>query len=407
MKKAKYIVLSFVLSIFLAYVTNISSIPSYTILFEGEKLDLPTVLGINIYKESDIPIASKINNNQIKLSKIENYHVSLLNTIPLKTIEVSIIPKTEVIPIGTTVGLKLHTNGVLVVGMSEVKNAKNENIKPYENTKIKEGDMIIEVNGTPINCTNDLIEIVNSCEGNNINIKYRRDEEIYSEEILPVQTTSKEYKLGLWVRDTAAGIGTISFYEPSTKSFAALGHGIQDIDTEKLINIANGEITTSNIISISKGEKGIPGEIRGSLVGQSSIGTISKNTRLGIYGTINNIGELGIENEEPIEIALREEIEEDKAKLICNLENNQKKEYEIEIQKINLKNNSDNKSMIVKVIDKELLEKTGGIIQGMSGSPIIQNGKLIGALTHVLISDPTKGYAVFADMMIKQMREVD
>lgn len=407
MKKIKFVILIILLSICLAYITNINAIPESIILFEGERLNLSTIAGITINKKDELPTATTVSSSEVEYAKTENYEVSFLNKFTLKNVEASVIPKTKVIPVGTTVGLKLHTNGVLVVGMSEVKGINNEKSKPYENTKIKEGDMIVEVNGIAITCTNDLIQTVNSSEGENISIKYKRDEEIYSEEIIPVKTSSTEYKLGLWVRDTAAGIGTISFYDPESKSFAALGHGILDIDTEELISIANGEITTANIISIAKGEKGSPGEIRGSLIGQSSIGTISKNTKLGIYGTLNNASVLNVGSESAIEIALREEIKEGKATLICSLENNQKKEYEIEIQKIYVNNNTDNKSMVVKITDEELLNKTGGIIQGMSGCPIIQNGKLVGALTHVLVSDPTKGYAVFADLMVKQMREVE
>ena len=274
--------------------------------------------------------------------------------------------------------------------MSEIKNINNEAIKPYEETNIKEGDVIVEVNGTPITSTNDLIQTVNLSNGEDIDIKYLRDEEVYIEEVTPAKTGETEYKLGLWVRDTAAGIGTISFYDPETKKFAALGHGILDVDTKNLISIANGEITTANIISIAKGEKGIPGEIRGSLIGQTTIGSIAKNTVLGIYGTINNSGMLDTRNQEAVEVALREEIEIGKATLICSLENNKKEEYEIEIQKIFVNNNNDNKSMVIKITDKKLLEKTGGIIQGMSGSPILQNGKLVGCLTHVLVSEPSK-----------------
>lgn len=407
MNKIKVVILIILLSIFLAYISNINAIPESIILFEGEKLNLVTIAGITINKKEKMPIAKTISSSNVEYAKTEKYEVSFLNKFTIKNVEASVIPKTKVVPVGTTVGLKLHTNGVLVVGMSEVKGINNEKSRPYEDTKIKEGDMIIEVNGTAITCTNDLIQTVNSSEGENIRIKYKRNEEIYLEEILPVQTSSTEYKLGLWVRDTAAGIGTISFYEPESKSFAALGHGILDIDTEELISISNGEITTANIISIEKGEKGSPGEIRGSLIGQSTIGMISKNTKLGIYGTINNTSVLNIGSENAVEIALREEIKEGKATLICSLENNQKKEYEIEIQKIYINNNTDNKSMVVKITDEELLNKTGGIIQGMSGSPIMQNGKLVGALTHVLVSEPTKGYAVFGDLMVKQMREVE
>ena len=231
--------------------------------------------------------------------------------------------------------------------------------------------------------------------GGSIDIKSIQDKGTEVVIRVPTKTSETEYKLGLWVRDTAAGIGTISFYDPESKKFAALGHGIMDIDTKDLISIANGEITTANIVSIAKGEKGIPGEIRGSLIGQTTIGSIAKNTSLGIYGVINNSTLLNVSSNDAVEIALREEIKTGKAKVICMLENNKKKEYEIEIQKIYTNNNTDNKSMVVKITDKELLEKTGGIIQGMSGSPIIQNGKLIGCLTHVLVSDPTKRICSF------------
>lgn len=390
MKKIKTILFALILTIILAYVTNITNIPKSIILFEGENLNISTIKGITIDKQEEIPISSNINNKEVEYSKTEKYEVSILDKIKIKTIEANIIPKTTVIPIGSTIGLKLHTNGVLVVGMSEIKNINNEKAKPYENSKIKEGDMIVEVNGTSITSTEDLIETVNLSKGNNISIKYVRNEEIYTEEIKPTQTSTTEYKLGLWVRDTAAGIGTISFYEPSTKNFAALGHGILDIDTKNLISIQKGEVTTANIISIEKGEKGIPGEIRGSLIGQTTIGSIVKNTALGIYGVINNTGLLDISKSEEVEVALRDEIKEGKATILCTLENNKKEEYEVEIQKIYKNNNTDNKSMVVKITDEKLIEKTGGIIQGMSGSPILQNGKLIGALTHVLVSEPTK-----------------
>lgn len=396
MKKIKHIIFTIILCILLAYVTNINAIPKSVILFEGENFNFPSILGISIKKQESMQASSNINKEEdIEYAKKENYEVSLLDSITIKTVEANVIPKTKVIPVGSTVGLKLHTNGVLVVGMSEIKDINNTKTKPYENTEIKEGDMIIEVNGTPITSTNDLIKTVNQSEGNNVNIKYIRDEEVLNDEIKPTKTSETEYKLGLWVRDTAAGIGTISFYDPESKKFAALGHGIMDIDTKDLISIANGEITTANIVSIAKGEKGIPGEIRGSLIGQTTIGSIAKNTSLGIYGVINNSTLLNVSSNDAVEIALREEIKTGKAKVICMLENNKKKEYEIEIQKIYTNNNTDNKSMVVKITDKELLEKTGGIIQGMSGSPIIQNGKLIGCLTHVLVSDPTKRICSF------------
>ena len=200
-----------------------------------------------------------------------------------------------------------------------------------------------------------------------------------------------------------AGVGTVTFYEPSTKSFAALGHGIVDIDTEELINIASGEFVTTKILNIKKGESGNPGRIQGTIDNQENIGIISKNTRFGIYGKVDDTHNLNIDYTKEMEVALRSEIQKGKATILCSLDNENVKEYEIEIEKIYVNNNYDNKSMLIKITDQELLEKTGGIIQGMSGSPIIQNGKFVGAITNVLVNNPEEGYAVFGDIMLKQM----
>ncbi len=202
-----------------------------------------------------------------------------------------------------------------------------------------------------------------------------------------------------------AGVGTVTFYEPSTKSFAALGHGIVDIDTEELINIASGEFVTTKILNITKGESGNPGRIQGTIDNQENIGIISKNTRFGIYGKVDDTHNLNIDYTKEMEVALRSEIQKGKATILCSLDNEKVKEYEIEIEKIYVNNNYDNKSMLIKITDQELLEKTGGIIQGMSGSPIIQNGKFVGAITNVLVNNPEEGYAVFGDIMLKQMME--
>lgn len=200
------------------------------------------------------------------------------------------------------------------------------------------------------------------------------------------------------------GVGTATFYEPSTGMFASLGHGITDIDTGDLITISNGELVTTNIISVQKGEKGKPGELKGSIESSKTIGDVSKNTSFGIFGKITNKSNLKISEQEK-EVATREEIKTGKAQIICEIEDGKKEHYDIEIQKVYTSNNRDNKSMLIKVTDKKLLEKTGGIIQGMSGSPIIQNNKFVGAVTHVLVNDPTSGYGVFADIMLKQMKE--
>ena len=365
MKKLKISILLIILTIALIYASNINSIPGNIILFEGEKLNLNMLIGMSIKTEDEYEaIQTSSENNNSNAVKREIYNIELLNTIPIKTVTANIIPKTEVIPIGTTIGLKLYTDGVLVVGMSEIEDINNEYVKPYEESNIKEGDRIVEINDNAITCTADLIENVNKSNGNTVKIKYVNSDNVYNtDEVKPAKVSNSQYKLGLWVRDAAAGVGTITFYEPSTKNFGALGHGIVDIDTGELIDIANGELTTANVISLVKGEKGNPGEIKGSLNNQNNIGDIAKNTKLGIYGKITNVASLGIGNEAKVPVALRDEIQEGKAKIICSLDNGKREEYEIEIERIFKNNNDDNKSMIIKVTDEKLLEKTGGIIQ--------------------------------------------
>ena len=200
-------------------------------------------------------------------------------------------------------------------------------------------------------------------------------------------------------------MGTLTFYEPESNMFCALGHGITDVDTQQIIKLAKGELVTTNIIAITKGKKGTPGELKGSIEYGESLGNVYKNSALGIYGNLTNINKLNVGN--PIDVALRNEVKEGEAEIICELENGKKENYKIKIEKLFTSNNSDNKSMIIKITDERLLEKTGGIIQGMSGSPIIQDGKFVGAVTHVLVNNPEMGYGVFADMLIKEMKDSD
>ena len=414
MKKIRAIFLISILLILLVYVSNITSIPDNIILFQGEKFNLKTVFGLSFSTKYDNNTKDGYDVLQISTSaqEEEGYNgkvrlsLNLFGKIPVKTIDVNIIENTKVVALGDIVGLKLYTNGVLVVGMSEISGIDNNKYKPYEKTGIREGDMIVKVNKAIVTCTADLLKTINEAEDNEVSLSYVRDGNLEQTSITPVKAEDNSYKIGLWVRDTAAGVGTVSFYEPSTGIFAALGHGILDIDTEKLLDISTGDFVTTNIVSIKKGEKGSPGKIQGSIDNQKVIGEIYKNTELGVYGALKNISALSINTNNTIDVALRDEIEIGKANIICTLENDQKEEYEVEIQKIYKNNTWDNKSMVIKVTDKSLIDKTGGIIQGMSGSPIIQNGKLVGVLTHVLVSDPCMGYGVFADMMIKQMREV-
>ena len=358
MKKIKRAIFILILLIILAYTTNITAIPNNIIIFQGEELNLGTTFGLYLKEKENktVQTSSTVANQNIVSKKIVT--IRLFNLFDIKDLEINTIPETTVIPLGNLVGLKLYTNGVLVVGKSEINGQK-----PYANTGIEEGDIIVEINQKEITCTSDLIETVNDSNGEDLKIKYVRDGIEYTASMEAIRAEDNKYKLGLWVRDGAAGIGTITYYEPSSQNFAALGHGIVDIDTEKLIKISNGEVVTTRISSIVKGKEGVPGEIRGSIVNSKTIGTVGQNTEFGIYGKIANTAQFNTSDLKELQVAKRDEIKQGKAKILLEMEGGERKEYDIEITKIYKNNNSNNKSMLIKVTDQELLNLTGGIIQ--------------------------------------------
>lgn len=361
----KIIVIILLLVIY-SYVVYFQSIPDNIVIFAGESINLKTMLGLKANLTDRDKVIETISSNQTNIindAGKKTVKLSLFENIFVKNVDVDVLPRTTVIPVGSIAGIKLYTSGVLVVGMSEIQGVDNKKYRPYENTGIEEGDTIISVNNDKIETTEELIKKVNACDGKELEIQYVHDERTLECSIKPVKTSSTEYKLGLWVRDSAAGVGTVTFYEPSTQSFGALGHGITDIDTEQLIDIASGEFVTTKILNVVKGESGTPGRIQGTLDNQKNIGTIYKNTKFGIYGKVENLSSLNIDTSKEIELALRNEIKTGKAKIMCSLENGKIEEYEIEIEKIYKENNYDNKSMLIKITDERLLQKTGGIIQ--------------------------------------------
>lgn len=409
--KPKKILIAFLLCFLLivyVYICAVNAIPKKIMLFKGEKINVKTIFGISLENndldfETILTSSEAINKQETGTTK---YIVKLFGIFDVKDVDVSVIERIKVIPIGQVSGIKLYTSGVLVVGMSEIKGEDNLKYRPYENLGIQEGDTIVQVNNRSVIDTKDLIDVVNHSKGESINIKYVRNEEIQECNIKPVKISNTEYKLGLWVRDSAAGIGTMTYIEPKTNKFAALGHGITDIDTGNVLSISKGQLITTKIVSLIKGTNGNPGRIQGSINEQSKIGKIEKNSIFGIYGTIEDITKVNPYNNQAIDVATRSEIQLGDATILCSIDGKKIEEYRIQIDKIYINNDYNNKSMLIKVTDEELLKKTGGIIQGMSGSPVIQNGKFIGAITNVLINDPTKGYVVFGDLMVKEMKSV-
>ena len=394
MKKIKIVITILFLLIIYMYISNVTLILKQIVLLEGENYKIRTLLGIDVIQTSAV-VSENGNTSQVNLNMFGN---------TVKQINVTRLENVEVIPVGKIIGLKLYTNGVLIVGMSEIENVNHQKERPYENLNIQEGDTILKVNDLEIQTIENLQKEINKSDGKNIDLTIlKEDGTIETSNIKPVKVSNTEYKLGLWVKDAATGVGTLTYYEPNSKSFAALGHGITDSDTDKLIDIDSGNIVTSKIVSIQKGEQGKPGEIRGSIINQPTIGKVYKNTEFGIYGELTNLSNIKFNYSNKLKVALRGEIQEGNAKVLCSVDGNETEEYNIKIEKIYKDNNEDNKSMLIEVTDKNLINKTGGIIRGLSGAPIIQNGKFIGAITNVLVNSPTKGYAIFGDIMIKNM----
>ena len=379
-KNVRRVCLVLTLLVLYTYVVSIQNLPNNIVIFEGEKVSLNTLFGVSLNIKNDNGIVQTVSNNEgktINETGRQKIAVNLFNNVEVKNLNVDVIPKTTVIPVGNIAGLKLYTQGVLVVGMTEIEGMDNKKYKPFQNTGIEEGDRIISVNESNVTTVEELTKQINQSNGSKIQLQYMHEEETRECSITPVQTSKTEYKLGLWVRDSAAGVGTVTFYEPSTKMFAALGHGITDIDTGELISISSGTFITSRILNITKGQSGNPGKIQGSIEEGSKIGEIYKNTKFGVYGKVENLSALNIDASKEMQIAMRDEIQIGKATILCSLDNKTSKEYQIEIEKIYLDNDYDNKSMKIRITDPELIEKTGGIIQGMSGAAIIQNGKFI------------------------------
>lgn len=319
--------------------------------------------------------------------------------IPLKTVSVNILPQTKVITCGKVVGVVMKTEGIMVLGTGSVKNEEGKVTKPSEGI-IKTGDIIVSCNGAAVTEKEELKNAVTETEGNALNLQVRRNDNLLDLKIMPVQNEYGEFKIGAWVRDSTQGLGTVTFIEPKSGEFAALGHGVYDVDTKELIPVAEGVVTLSELSGVKKGESGEPGEIIGMLDKENIIGEVSTNTTSGIFGTMNDSGIKDLQGEE-LEIGLMQDVTEGSAVIRSDVIGGEVKDYTINIESISRFGTSADKGMVIRVTDDRLINETGGIIQGMSGSPIIQNGKLIGAVTHVFVNDAKKGYGIFIENMMK------
>ncbi len=320
--------------------------------------------------------------------------------VGLKEVSVRVVKRERVIPGGIPVGIYLETSGVYVVGIDAVQTSDGFYAEPAGQA-VQPGDYILAVNGRKISDKKELIACVQANQTGIMILKLRRNEEEIQVRVHAVESEDQDYKLGIWVKDDVQGIGTLTYLTQDYR-FGALGHGITDTDTGELLEIADGSLYETKILNIVKGERGTPGELSGVITYANRFrkGSILKNTRVGIFGQ----ADAGLAKEltgTPVEVAFRQEIRTGPA-VIRSSVSGELKDYEIQIQEVRFNESNENKGMIFKVTDPELINLTGGVIQGMSGSPILQDGRLIGAVTHVFVNDPTKGYAGFAENMLEK-----
>jgi len=335
--------------------------------------------------------------NNSKVSPVEN-DIKLLGIIPVKTTSIIQSKPKKVSVSGESFGIKLYTDGVIIVGVRDVETDKGK-CNPAKEAGLEKGDIIIEINGKKVYSADSVTDILNDNNGNDYKITIKRNGN-YKEFLLKPAYSSSQgcYKVGLWVRDSTAGVGTITYYDKSNNTVSALGHPITDVDTNEIMPILDGEAVRATVTKIYKSKAGEAGSLCCEFT-NDIIGTLKKNCQSGIYGKYT----CTLKNTYEYEVASPNEIVRGPVQILCTIDSGKAKFYNAQISRISYRENKKGKNMVVKITDDRLLEKTGGIVQGMSGSPIIQNGKLVGALTHVIVDSPEKGYAIFAQDMVDEL----
>ena len=302
-----------------------------------------------------------------------------------------------VIPIGRAVGIKLFSDGVMVVGLSDVE-TQGGSESPARQCGLQEGDIITHINNTEVDSIEEVQTVLQDLSGATMSIRAVRGEKQVQMTAQAVQCSADgAYKLGAWIRDSMAGIGTVTFYDPDTGVFGALGHGINDVDTTLLMPLQSGSIMYAEVTDVKRGQSGAPGELHGTFQVSQDMGSLYANTDSGVFGMLSD---KELAQGQPVEVADRSEVKVGDAVIRSNIAGDKVEEYQVEIVRVYPESAGDTRNMMIKVTDQRLLDATGGIVQGMSGSPILQNGKLIGAVTHVLINDPTQGYGILAENML-------
>ena len=386
-----YALVGTLLSLFiLIYETMKDHIPDEIFVYADEETDWETFFQEPLISYDDTVEVSQNGSYQIRCK--------WLGVLPLKTIKVHTVEKQEVLVSGSPVGIYMETKGVLVIDSGEITDREGIRRTPAEHI-IQSGDYICEIDGKVLTGKRQLMQLVRENQGEPMELQVIRHQETIKLEMTPVETEDGSYKLGIWVRDNIQGIGTLTYVEPNG-TFGALGHGISDADTGERLEISDGDLYRADILSIRKGTAGTPGELRGVINyrEENRIGTICGNSQYGIRGQMDP-GKY-TESMKKIPTGLKQEIQTGKAEIRCDIGDGIR-EYQCEILEIDSNARDTNKCFVLRITDDDLLSRTGGIVQGMSGSPVLQNGKLIGAITHVFVNDPTKGYGIFIENMME------
>lgn len=404
---------------FMCYRTLDERIPNQLIIFKGEESQLNLKVPAQGSLSEEVSAFSRTQKNKeegaihfnfsnpvfLTASDSGSYRIKmkLFGLLPIKNIEVKVLEKTMLIPGGETIGIYAKTKGVMVLGTGEVTSLDGTRKEPALNI-VKSGDYIMAVNDNPVSSIKEMNRLVEAYGEESVILQILRDDKLEEVRVKPVCTGEKEYKLGIWIREDTQGVGTLT-YQTQDGVFGALGHGITDGDTGKLVNIREGSIYRTEIVSMIKGNAGEPGEMVGIIHNNQSnkLGSLLLNTSKGIFGTVNG-DNVSWSNQESVPIGLKQDIKIGKATIRCKIED-EIEEYSIWIDKIKWNPQSESKGMVIRITDERLLEKTGGIIQGMSGSPILQDGKLIGAVTHVFVQNPEKGYGTFIENMLEEQKQ--
>lgn len=372
---------------------------------EGElSFDMPVTVVAALSKDvvnESAKSTGLTNQIRLKTGAEDSYwmQINLFGMIPVREVDVSVMSEKMVYPVGVPVGIYLHTGGVLVLDCGEIIGSDRAVYAPARHV-LKEGDYIEAVNGRQIVEKEEVIELVEQSEGKELILTIRREGSVFDVTVTPKLTAEGSYKIGVWVSDSAQGIGTLSYVDENG-NFAALGHGISSAAAEGLLELGYGALYETNIVSIKKGKRDEPGELTGLILlkDEELMGDILSNTDSGIYGKLEKNSGLEKYAKEPVEISFKEQVKKGKAQILCRLDGEQEY-YDVDIIAVNYDSGNSHKDMEMVVTDERLLKKTGGIVQGMSGAPILQDGRMIGVVTHVLVKDPTKGYGIFIENMM-------